>query len=320
MESVRIAGHRYSDPDVLSLIQAAGKLVDPRSAVLNQARRVNAEYRSHDATFTDPLQRIKIIASLAGIQVKPMNIERRRSEPCDAVLIPTASGQQILYNPDRPPQRVAFSIAHEVAHTFFPTSTAGARFRNIHTSDSKEANELERLCDLGAAELLMPIEDFRLAAVGSYGLAMVERCSRTFGSSFEATAYRMASAHPGKAVAGLLKYRLSVPEQRAQSKYALQGTLFSGAKSKAATLTPKYRRQSLYLSEGCSDKHYIPWNKSFDVDCIAYQAVAGGIVNSIEELPNSLGKKGRLEAVLAPYQRGDAHPEYGDVLFFWEQL
>jgi len=109
-----------------------------------------------------------------GITVEAMDIERQRKEKRDAILITTGSRRIILYNPNRPTSRVAFSIAHEISHTFFPNSFTGARFRSICQSNSKEANELERLCDLGASELLMPIADFQKAAAGSYSLRSVD--------------------------------------------------------------------------------------------------------------------------------------------------
>src|SRR5216683_5964086 len=102
METVRVGGRKYSDPDVISLIRATGELVDPRSAVVNQARKLNCEYRSYDGGQASPMKRLEIIASLCGLTISPMNIERRRAE--------------------------------------------------------REANELERLCDLAASELLMPLE------------------------------------------------------------------------------------------------------------------------------------------------------------------
>lgn len=316
--AIRVGGHRYSDPDVTSLISATGELVDPRSAVLNQARKINAQYREFDATFTDPLQRVKIIASLQGIKVLPMNIERNLNEKRDAILMPTPSGRQILYNPRSPKQRVAFSIAHEIAHTFFPNSACGIRFRNVHNSDSREANELERLCDLGASEILMPIEDFQQVASGQYGLANVERLAAFFGSSFEATAYRLATAHPGKAVAGLLQFRISGEEQRLIEREATQRPLFPRAGSRAEEIRPKYRRQGCYLSQACNEKYFIPWNKSFDLNSSVYRST-DSITTSLESLPNKTNQAGRLEAILAPYQRDSAHPDFGDVIFYWEE-
>jgi Zn-dependent peptidase ImmA (M78 family) len=318
MASIRVGGHRYSDPDVLALISSTGQLADPRWAVLHQARKLNAQYREFDATFNDPLQRVKIIASLQGIKVMPMDIERNRGEKRDAVLMPTPSGKQILYNPRSPKQRIAFSIAHEISHTFFP-SNGGARFRNVHKSDSREANELERLCDLGAAEILMPIEDFQRMAAGQYGLGVAEKLATCFGSSFEATIYRLATAHPGKAVAGLLQFRVSGEEQRLIEREACQRPLFPRSGSKAQEIQPKYRRQGCYLSHACDESYFIPWNKSFDLSSAVYQAVER-MAAAFERLPNRTDQLGRLEAVRAPFQRDNAHPDFGDVLFFWEEL
>src|SRR6266404_5893199 len=212
METIRVGGRKYSDPDVISLIRATGGLVDPRSAVINRARKLNQEYRSYEGGPSDPFKRLEIIASLGGLTISQMNIEQQgKSERRDAVLIPSGRGHggrgQIFYNPQRPQGRVAFSIAHEIGHTFFPNTMTGARFRDICGSDSREANELERLCDLAASELLMPLEEFRGELRGRFTLANVEELTEKFGSSFEATVFRLATAHPGIAVAGLLRYR-----------------------------------------------------------------------------------------------------------------
>jgi hypothetical protein len=46
-------------------------------------------------------------------------------------------------------------------------------------------------------------------------------------------------------------------------------------------------------------------------------ATNNGIQAGREPLPNGLLKTGRMEAVRAPYQRDDADPVFGDVLFLW---
>ena len=251
-----MGGRKYSDPDVISLIRATGELVDPRSAVVNQARKLNCEYRSYDGDQASPMKRLEIIASLCGLTISSMNIERRRAEPRDAVLILSrkirGNRGQILYNPQRPQGRVAFSIAHEISHTFFPNTMTGARFRDICGSDSREANELERLCDLAASELLMPLEEFRGELRGQFTLANVEALTEKFGSSFEATVFRLATAHPGIAVAGLLRYRLRRGEERALATSAEQ-LLFQNMKHASREVPePKYRRQSFFSSTAAS--------------------------------------------------------------------
>lgn len=321
MDTIRVGGRRYSDPDVLSLIKATGSLVDPRSSVLTQARQRLQRLNEFHAIPKDPIERLSVLASICGISgVVPMNIEQRSSEKRDAVLVSNISGgRTIIYNPTAPKSRVAFSIAHEISHTFFPNSISGARFRNICATESKEANELERLCDLGASELLMPLKEFQNAATTTgYSLSSVSSLTEIFGSSFEATAFRLASAHPGIAVAGLVRYRLRLGEERQQRAAAQPQLFLSSAKEVFKVVRCKYRRQSLHLSEACSDDFTIRWNKSFPVESVVYSAATNGEVQvGFESLPNKVTRKGHLEAVRAPFQRDDADMVFGDVLFFW---
>jgi Zn-dependent peptidase ImmA (M78 family) len=321
METIRVGGRKYSDPDVLSLIKATGSLVDPRSSVLTQARTRLQTLNKFLDVPKDPIERLTILASICGIgEVVPMNLEQRRGEKRDAILITNVSGgRSIIYNPSAPRARVAFSIAHEISHTFFPNSITGARFRNICANESKEANELERLCDLGASELLMPISAFQSAARdGGFSLSNLPSLMQRFGSSFEATAFRLASAHPGIAVAGLLRYRLRVGEER-QRRASSQAQLFLIDSPVAGSEPqPKYRRQSIHLSELCQDSHTVRWNKSFPVESVVYSAATNDAIQvGREALPNDIQRVGRLEAVRAPYQRDDADPIFGDVLFLW---
>ena len=145
MECVKVGGRSYSDPDVLSLIRETGELVDPRASVVTQARRLNEEleqWSRGDDESLDPMQRLEILASIRGLKIDRMDVETQRRESRDAILVPVNSGKSslILYNPTRPKGRIAFSVAHEISHTFFPTSVHGARFRAICGDDSREAN------------------------------------------------------------------------------------------------------------------------------------------------------------------------------------
>lgn len=319
MEKVHVGRRRYSDPDVLSLIRATGELVDPRSSVINQARQLNLECDD----FSDPLKRLAILASFRGYRLKEMDRTRSRTEPRDAVVVPTDGNGcrgMILYNPTRPAGRVAFSIAHEIAHTFFPNSVTGARFRSICAPGSREARELEALCDLGASEVLMPIEDFRRLTGGKMGLDLVDEAAEAFGSSYEATVFRFATAYEGMAAAGLLRFRLRLAEQRSAERERAQAKLFTDKSTvKENDPQPKYRRQSYFVSESFdADEHIVRWNKSFDVESCVYEAgVQDSIVRSRETLPTAAGLSGNIEAIRAPYQRDEADSEYADVLFLW---
>ena len=196
METVTIGGRRYSDPDIISLARQTGELICPRFTVRAQARLLLKRLNSYPGVPTDPFERLKVVASLSRIKVQPMNMDEQKRESRDAVLYPTTSGWLALYNPNRPKGRILFTLAHEIIHTLFPNSITGARFRSITNPDSREANELERLCDLGAAELVMPIDEFQKQANGQYSLGDVHRLSGHFGTSFEATVFSMDELLP----------------------------------------------------------------------------------------------------------------------------
>ena len=317
---------RKRDPDVVALVEAGGGLSDARSLVLTQARKLNASYRRFESTGNTPMERLKFIASLQGLTLAPMNIERSRHEGRDAVVMLSGAEKgkrgQILYNPDRPADRQAFSVAHEIAHTFFPSTSGGARFREMTASDSQEMSELERLCDLGAAEVLMPREEFQASVGGNWSIESIEHLIGEFGSSREATVFRLASAYPGVAAAGLLCFRRTKGDQaklKSMMQYP-QANLFSSAASSQSTsgiANPKYRRQSFHASDSFPAPHTVRWNKSFDENSIVYQVGSNRVMSSKESLPNDMGVEGILEAIQAPYQREDADPAHPDILFYW---
>jgi len=319
MEVVVVAGRRYADPDILSLIRETGNLIDPRSAVITEARRLNAKYAALGSDGTDPMRRLALLASLRGLQVKKMDGQFAARDRRDAVLLPRHDGTSrvILYNPARPAGRIAFSIAHEIAHTFFPMTGAGARFRTICHPESREANEIERLCDFAASELLMPRDDFRGVVGREFGLAAVEHAAAHFGSSFESTAFRMATAHPGIAAAGVLVFRRRKQDEAAIRRAASQLQLFPGEVANIGPAAPRYRRQSFFASEACGPAHLVSWNKSFDDTSIIYGAAREGrILRGTEALPNSAAMAGRMEAMVSPFQRG-ATADFPDILFYW---
>jgi len=318
VERVRISGRIYTDPDVLSLIRAHAEPVDPQREVVRRARELNQQLRNWDEVI-DPRQRLEVLASFAGLKVSPMSGSGLGTGSREALIYRDTDGsRRVFYDPTRGDGRVNFSIAHEIVHTFFPSSVNGARFRGLCADDSKEGSELERLCHRGAAELLMPAEEFIEGLGDEAGLSAVPRLSQRFGSSYEATVYRLATAYEGIAVAGILQFRYRKEEaRRVASK--LQPFLFDGFEE-GALPKPMLRRQSLHLSDDCGDEHMIPWNKSFDAQsCVYRAAVQSEIQFANERLPNRCNALGLLEAVRAPYQRPGSDPEQPDVLFFWRK-
>jgi hypothetical protein len=95
------------------------------------------------------------LAEILGIRVVP------REEVGDARTVPLPDHRlQIEFNPNKPRARVRYSIAHELAHTLFPDCHKSVRHRASAEQQERDDWQLEMLCNLGAAELLMPIGSF----------------------------------------------------------------------------------------------------------------------------------------------------------------
>ena len=317
----RVAGRTFSDPDIVALIEEGGGLLDPYSVVRQGVNALLRQLECFDVSFEDAFERICILASLAGFDVKPMNEAQVARKHHDAVLVYTnGNGKKgtIFYDPGRPKSRIVFSIAHEIIHSFFPTSRTGARFRTICKEDSRSARELEMLCDYGASALTMPTAEFQKAVDRfGFGLVSVDSVRKEFGTSFEACLYRMGATAPFPAAAGLLRFRHRLNEGKAAVNSTLE--LFPKHRSAPEPPTKKYRRQSFYPSESFPRDLVIPWNKSIpETSCVYRAAKTGEIETRREVIP--LDGRGKnlvcsVEAVPAPYQPPDADPNWPDILF-----
>lgn len=122
------------------------------------------------------------LASLKGISVEP------REDVLDARIIPVSGGKfQIEFNPNRPQSRIRYSIAHELAHTFFPDCSESVRHRAVHLHEDRE---VELLCNLAAAEMLMPIGSFLTLAQETPSMASLMNLRREYQVSTEALLLR----------------------------------------------------------------------------------------------------------------------------------
>lgn len=102
-----------------------------------------------------PFNPIKL-AELMDIQLKPSEFIK------DARISLENETPVIEYNPNQRYSRINFSIAHEIAHTFFPDWKE--EVRNREPKENVQEKELEILCDIGASEILLPYANFSLDA------------------------------------------------------------------------------------------------------------------------------------------------------------
>ncbi|MGG4491471.1 ImmA/IrrE family metallo-endopeptidase [Metabacillus idriensis] len=155
--------------------------MNSREKALFRARQLMDDYFSFGGSF--PVN-MKMLASLAGITVREKYMEDDQS---GKLLI--QDGKLAAYvNIFDPPRRQNFTIAHEIAHTLMD------EFDHIqYRKKESEQNEMERLCDEVASELLLPTDEFK-RQMNQHGekLSSFKPLTKFFHASLEAVAVKFA--------------------------------------------------------------------------------------------------------------------------------
>jgi hypothetical protein len=157
-----------------------------------------------------------------------------------------------------------FSICHEITHTLFPDCYETVRHRGRKELNRDREFELELLCDLGAAELLMPAEHFAadLARLGT-SLQAVKGLRSRYAASGEAVLIRVAQTSSEPCAVVFLSERLKPVEERA----AKTPEFDLGFAPVPAKLRVDYVRPS------ASFPTFIPRDKSVPAGSAAYQCM-----------------------------------------------
>lgn len=151
-----------------------------------------------------------------------------KQELPDARTVPAGRAGKVVieYNPTRPPQRLRFSLAHEIAHTLFPDVSKAARYRANPASGPADAWQLELLCNIAAGEILMPTDSLPDLREGPLEIERLMDLRRQFGVSTEALLRRVTKLTTG-AVAVFAASR--VDPKRADSSFRVDYTVNSRA-------------------------------------------------------------------------------------------
>ncbi|MFC0389706.1 ImmA/IrrE family metallo-endopeptidase [Muricoccus vinaceus] len=129
-----------------SVLRFAGDR-DPVEAIEEAARE--GVLAALDAGWKGPPFNPIALADIRGIPVEA-NADVR-----DARTVAAGGHIRIQFNPTQPRERVRFSIAHEVAHTLF--EDVGEAVRHRGGDHSPDDWQLEMLCNIAAAEFVMPV-------------------------------------------------------------------------------------------------------------------------------------------------------------------
>jgi Zn-dependent peptidase ImmA (M78 family)/O-acetyl-ADP-ribose deacetylase (regulator of RNase III) len=169
----------WTHPSVLALGDA-----DPTSAIILRARRLvlDAMERGWSGPPYNPFE----LAEMHGIRLLPT----------DAVLdARTQSDREsrftIEYNPQRPIARMRYSVAHEIGHTLFPDCAAATRNRTTHQEMKDNDWQLESLCNIAAAEILMPFGTLQEVVPQRPSMGLILDLRRKYLVSCEAVVNRL---------------------------------------------------------------------------------------------------------------------------------
>jgi O-acetyl-ADP-ribose deacetylase (regulator of RNase III) len=164
-----------------SVVRFAAGEDDPVALIEQKAREL--VLRARDAGWEGPPFNPLAIAKLLNIGAEA------NADVIDARTISNEKGLSIQFNPTQPRERLRFSIAHEIAHALFPDVGDAPRHRGGDRSDPDDW-QLEMLCNLAAAEFVMPIGSLpprsRLLAIEE----LIKECRR-FDVSIEAFLIRV---------------------------------------------------------------------------------------------------------------------------------
>ncbi len=117
-----------------------------------------------------------------------------RGDLRDARIVPAGDSFCIEYNPTRPRGRVRYSIAHEIAHTLFPDCSDQIRNRAAPHEFRNDEWQLEALCNIAAAEFLMPMGSIGHLAPPDLGIDNLLDLRQKYDVSTEAILIRAVHA------------------------------------------------------------------------------------------------------------------------------
>jgi O-acetyl-ADP-ribose deacetylase (regulator of RNase III) len=176
-----VAREVWSHPSVLSL--AAG--ADPLEVITTRSRAT--AWRAIQSGWSGPPYDPFALAEILKISVEP------RQDVVDARTLSIGGGKfRIEFNPNRSNARINFSIAHEIVHTLFPDCAQAIRNRYTHEQMKPDDWQLEALCNVGAAEILMPVGSSKFDESVPVSIDTVIALQRKFAVSTEAVLLRIA--------------------------------------------------------------------------------------------------------------------------------
>ena len=212
-------------------------------------------------TLTKPLCFNQICAVLG------LNVEEGRLPPkVDGIL----QGRTILINSRiQNKERKQFTRFHEITHHLInEDEELIAMLHDMPWSrDNEYEIQLERLCNIGAAEFLMPREEFtKLYKAKGFNVELIPFAANYFESSAIATTIQLAQVAPNSCITAICEYGL-ISNETAQS----QCPLFD-----EENRTPKPKLHVVYSALSLATKYWLARGTNIPDDHLVHQAFLEG--------------------------------------------
>lgn len=242
------------------------------------------------------------LAEILKISVEP------RQDVIDARTTAGPSGKfRVEFNPNRSQARINFSVAHEIAHTFFPDCGEATRHRYTHAEAKANDWELEVLCDIAAAEILMPIGSFKPPSTAPASIDSVTALQRQFLVSTEAILLRIAKLTSQRC----LIFAAHRDEWTDPPQYRIDYAIASRAWP-IALRTGCHLPKNTVLAEctaigftAKSEEEWVPHTEKWKVECIGIAPFPGHVYPRVVGIVRP-ANAGSTECTQIEYLRGDA--------------
>lgn len=180
---------------VMALLAAHKGYTDPKK-LIRQLAREKIDYAKQNGWSGPPFCPI-LLASIFGIRCKKVD----HDIDGDGRILRYRDGKLwIEYRGDRIFERQRFTIFHEFAHTLFPDyCTFGPQHHTPHKAARDPEKEFENLCDVAAAEMILPFHDFSddLTKHKWLGIETVHKLRQRYEASIDATTHRLIELSEG---------------------------------------------------------------------------------------------------------------------------
>lgn len=178
-------------PSVVALLETYPGKNDPKE-IITELARAKVRYAKEEG-WSGPPFCPKQFASILGVRCK----EVAHDIGGDGRILVQRDGRPLIeYACGRMPERQRFTIFHEYAHTLFPDYCEFAPHHHRPDQQISEAEkEFESLCDVAAAEMLLPVDEFTrdLFDFPAACFASIHALRQRYEASIDATTYRSIS-------------------------------------------------------------------------------------------------------------------------------